>query len=33
MNEVIDDPVASDPLSVCKAKLFSQRIFDELHND
>lgn len=32
MNEVIDDPVAPDPLFVCKVKLFSHGILNELHN-
>lgn len=32
MDEVVGGPVAPDPLSMCKAKLFSQGILDKLHN-
>lgn len=31
MNEVIDDIVASNSLSMSKIKLYSQRFLDELH--
>ena len=32
MGEVVGGPVAPDPLSMFKAKLFSQGILDELHD-
>lgn len=31
MNEVVDDIVASNSLSMSKVKLYSQRFLDELH--
>lgn len=32
MDKVVGGPVDPDPLSVCKAKLFSQGILDELRD-